>query len=66
MDQLTDAKLKSLGFSDAVVETPYRLIASVSGKEKTGKTHFALTAPEPIIFFNIDVGTEGVVGKFQS
>jgi hypothetical protein len=59
------AQLKSLGFSDAHVETPRRLIASVAGLAKTGKTHFCLTAPDPIIFFNIDIGTEGVVGKFQ-
>jgi len=59
-------QLKDLGFSDALVEIPHRLIASVSGREKTGKTHLALTAPGPIIFFNIDIGTEGVVSKFQS
>ena len=54
-----------MGFSDDAVERPYRLVASVSGREKTGKTHFALTAPEPIFFVNIDIGTEGVVDKFQ-
>ena len=59
------AKLKALGFSDDIVETPRRLIASLEGREKVGKTHFALTAPPPILFFNIDIGTEGVVGKFQ-
>ena len=59
------AQLRKLGFSDAVVATPKRLIASLSGREKTGKTHFALTAPPPVLFFNIDIGTEGVVGKFQ-
>lgn len=58
-------QLKSLGFSDDYVETPRRLIASLSGREKTGKTHFALTAPEPIFFINVDIGTEGVVNKFQ-
>lgn len=59
------AQLKALGFSDAKVLTPKRLIASVAGLDKTGKTHFCLTAPDPILFFNIDIGTEGVVGKFQ-
>jgi len=59
------AQLKGLGFSDALVGTPRRLIASVEGRDKTGKTNFALTAPPPIVFFNIDIGTEGVVGKFQ-
>lgn len=60
------SQLKAMGFSDEIVPTPRRLIASVMGQAKTGKTHFCLTAPAPIIFFNIDLGTEGVVGKFQT
>lgn len=59
-------QLRDLGFSDDVVEVPKRLVMSLSGLEKSGKTHFALTAPPPIIFFNIDIGTEGVVHKFQA
>ncbi|MBW2622644.1 MAG: AAA family ATPase [Deltaproteobacteria bacterium] len=58
-------QLKALGFSDEVISTPRRVVASVAGREKTGKTHFACTGPGPVIFFNIDIGTEGVVGKFQ-
>lgn len=66
VDATTIAQLKALGFSDVQVDIPRRLIASISGKEKTGKTHFCLTAPSPIVFFNIDLGTEGVVEKFQA
>ena len=62
----TTAELKALGFNDEVSEVPRRLIASLEGHEKAGKTHIALTAPAPILFFNIDVGTEGVVEKFQT
>ena len=29
-------------------------------------THFALTAPDPIFFINVDIGTEGVLDKFQA
>lgn len=57
--------LKKMGFSDDKQERPYRLVASVNGREKTGKTHFGLTAPGPIFFINIDIGTEGVLDKFQ-
>jgi len=64
-DQQIIEQLKAMGFSDAYVESPRRLVVSLSGREKTGKTHFALTAPDPIIYFNVDIGTEGVVGKFQ-
>jgi len=55
----------SMGFSDDLVAVPRRIICSVEGKPFTGKTHFSLTAPEPILFFNVDLGTEGVVHKFQ-
>lgn len=41
-----------------------RLIASVEGKQGSGKTHFALTAPDPIAFINLDRGDEGVIEKF--
>jgi len=58
-------QLKSMGFSEDYIATPRRLVISLEGKAKSGKTHFALTAPEPIIYFNVDIGTEGVVGKFQ-
>lgn len=47
------------------LELPRRLIASVAAKEKKGKTHFALTAPKPIGFINLDVGLEGVINKFD-
>lgn len=59
-------QLETMGFSDDVIERPRRLIVSVNGKTKTGKTHFALTAPDPIFFINIDIGTEGVLDKFQA
>lgn len=64
-DESVIAQLKAMGFSDDYVESPRRLVVSLAGREKTGKTHFSLTAPSPIIYFNVDIGTEGVVGKFQ-
>lgn len=65
VDPAVVAKLKTLGFEEAIIEDPYRLILSLSGLEKSSKTHFSLTAPEPIFLFNIDRGTEGVLPKFQ-
>jgi hypothetical protein len=64
-DDAIISQLKQMGFSDEYEQSYRRLIASVSGKPKTGKTHFSLTAPPPIFFINIDIGTEGVVSKFQ-
>lgn len=64
-DQATIQQLKALGFSDERVDLPRRLVASITGRPKTGKTHVSLTAPDPILFFDIDIGTEGVIEKFQ-
>lgn len=41
-----------------------RMIISLSGEEKTGKDHCALTFPEPIYIHSFDIGLEGVVDKF--
>lgn len=41
-----------------------RLILSIEGLEKEGKTNFALTSPGPIGYMDYDVGMEGVVDKF--
>lgn len=49
---------------DVSAHTPRRLIMAISGREKQGKTHFALTAPGPTAYFDLDVGTEGVIEKF--
>lgn len=43
-----------------------RLVASISGLDKSGKTNFALTAPGPIAYANYDTGLEGVIHKFES
>lgn len=44
---------------------PDRMTVVVAGRWKQGKTNFALTAPDPIAHFNIDVGLEGVIEKFR-
>lgn len=53
------------GFSKASTKIVPRMIISVSGREKHGKTSFALSAPGPIIYFNMDYGLEGVVHKYS-
>src|SRR4030042_1922186 len=58
-----ESLLKS-GFKKADPTVRKRLILSVMGREKSGKTHFALTAPAPIVMFGIDMGCEHVVKKF--
>jgi hypothetical protein len=43
-----------------------RLICSIDAHEKSGKTHFGLTAPGPIACVQTDEGLEGVIQKFQT
>lgn len=52
------------GFELATKKTMRRMIISVAGQEKQGKTRFGLTAPGPIALFNLDIGLEGVIDQF--
>ena len=51
------------GYKKATKTTKKRIIMSVEGVEKEGKTTFGLSAPGPIALINMDVGLEGVVDK---
>lgn len=53
------------GFTRAVDPVRPRLIISIKALEKSGKTHFAFTAPGPIAYLPFDIGDEGVRQKFQ-
>jgi hypothetical protein len=61
---ITDKELLKAGFKPKKADPQKRLIIQVEGHEKTGKTHFALTAPGPIAYFGLDIGDEGVIEKF--
>lgn len=39
-----------------------RMIVSTEGMEGSGKTHFALSAPRPLVYLDFDYGVEGVAG----
>lgn len=62
----TSTGIQGTGF-EKVDDTPkYRLVVAIDGKEKEGKSHFALTAPGPIAVINTDLGLDGVVQKFST
>uniref|UniRef100_A0A6M3JMT8 Putative ATPase domain containing protein n=1 Tax=viral metagenome TaxID=1070528 RepID=A0A6M3JMT8_9ZZZZ len=42
------------------------IMVSTSGRPKSGKTHFAMTFPEPIKVFSFDLGAQLVRAKFSS
>jgi len=64
-EQKFAADMAKLGFVEADDKVYPRIIMSVGGREKQGKTHFALTATPPLAIFSSDIGTEGVVNKFK-
>jgi len=63
--QSFEQQMKAAGFTDEDPGLKNRLIMSLSGREKQGKTHFALSAPDPLAYINFDVGDEGVIDKFR-
>jgi len=58
-------QLRAAGFQDHLPKSPERIITKIGGEEKSGKTHLSLTGPQPVVYHSIDIGTEGVVDKFQ-
>ena len=62
----TQDALSKLGGVDATtITTVPRMILGLDGLEKSGKTHFSLTAPDPIGYISLDIGLEGVIHKFN-
>ena len=53
------------GFHEPDQFTHRRILLSLQGLDKSGKTFFSLTAPPPIAFFDSDRGLEGVVDSFR-
>lgn len=60
-----EADLRALGFEKAMSEVRPLLYLAIDGRDKSGKTHFALTAPGDIGVIDINRGLEGVIQKFQ-
>ncbi len=59
------AGYEQAGFTRANAPVKKRIIMAIDGLEKSGKSHFALSAPEPIAIINFDIGLDGVVQKWQ-
>lgn len=41
-----------------------RIVIAIDGRDRQGKTHFCFTAPSPIMYFDFDMGSEGMAEKF--
>lgn len=42
-----------------------KAVFGITGPEKQGKSHFAMSAPDPMVIFDLDIGLEGVANKFS-
>lgn len=61
---MTSKKLPR-GFKEPSKEIVTRHVISITGMDKSGKTHFSLSSQSPIAFFNLNNGLEGVIHKFD-
>lgn len=52
-------------YARATAQAAYRIIGMSSGEVGTGKTHFWLTGPGPILVQSLDKGLEGVVDRIM-
>jgi hypothetical protein len=55
--------LEAAGFSDKVPPRSACVTANIAGIEGTGKTHWTLTAPKPLLYQSTDFGDDGVIQK---
>ncbi len=58
--------LAALGLAPVAPPPQKRLIMNLGGEEKTGKTHFCLTAPGPLCYINIDKQAHQMLAKFRA
>lgn len=65
MAYIDQDKLDAAGFDDSRTDrSPYAVIV-LAGTEGSGKTHWALTAPKPLLYQSTDFGEEGVIQKAE-
>lgn len=63
MAHLDKKALEKLGFTDEQKPRAASAVISIAGKEGTGKTHWALSAPKPLFYQSTDYGDDGVIQK---
>lgn len=65
MTKFNEELLSASGFELANAKETPRIVAAIAGQDKGGKTHLALTAPDPLCHIAFDVGgLEGMREKF--
>jgi len=63
----TTGQLRSMGFVEAPSEVKNkRVVVNVESRDKEGKTDLALSGRPPIVYFDIDTGSESVIERFKA
>ncbi len=57
--------LEAAGFTADIAPRKNSSVVVVAGVEGTGKTHWSLTAPKPLLYQSTDFGDDGVIQKFM-
>lgn len=57
---------RTVEFIKATADPKRRMVVSLDGAPKDGRTHWCLTAPGPIALHSFDLGHEGVVEQFAA
>jgi len=57
--------MEAAGFTSEVGPRKAQATVIIAGMEGTGKTHWALTAPKPLLYMSTDFGDEGVIQKAE-
>src|SRR3972149_9171372 len=63
MAYLNASVLEKAGFTDIIEPRSNSMVCTISGMEGTGKTHWSLTAPKPLLYMGTDFGDDGVIQK---
>lgn len=54
----------AMGAKEYEAPTMKRIIMTLDGTHNTGKTEIALQAPDPVAYFSLDQGLDGVINKY--
>lgn len=65
MGHIDPALLSAAGLTDTISNRKANVTVVVAGVEGTGKTHWSLTAPKPLLYQATDFGDDGVIQKFN-
>jgi len=63
MAHLNKDAMAAAGFTSDIGARKAQATIILAGMEGTGKTHWALTAPKPLVYMSTDFGDEGVIQK---